>query len=454
MVSDASGDLLDPLFTTAAMRSVFSDRSRLQAMLDFEAALARALASAGMIPASAAVGIAAQCRAEHYDAAGLGQAAAAAGNPAIPLVRALTARVAEGDAAAAGYVHWGATSQDVMDTGLVLQLRLALEALQTDLDGFAGALAGLAERHRHSVLAGRTWLQQGPPVSFGLKAAGWLSAVERHRQRLAALHPGVLVLQFGGAVGTLASLGDRGLEVAAALARELELGLPALPWHTHRDNLGELAADLGLLTGTLGKIARDISLLMQTEVGEVLEPTAPGRGGSSTMPHKRNPVSCAVALSAAARVPGLVATMLGAMLQEHERGLGTWQAEWVTLPEICRLTAGALSEMYGATDGLDVRVQRMQDNLGITGGLLMAESVSTALAPELGRAEAHRLVAAACRRAAEGGRPLREVLAEEKTVSRLLPGAALDRLLDPAGYLGVAGELVDRVLAARGKDEN
>ncbi len=351
---------------------------------------------------------------------------------------------------AAGYVHWGATSQDAMDTGLMLQLRGALHHIETDLAALADGLAELARRHRDTVLAGRTWLQQGPPVTLGLKAAGWLSAADRHRERLRILRPAILMLQFGGAVGTLAALGDRGQEVAAELARELDLGLPELPWHTQRDWLAELATALGLVTGSLGKMARDVSLLMQTEVGEALEPAAPGRGGSSTMPHKRNPVSCAVTLSAAVRMPGLVATMLGAMVQEHERGLGGWQAEWQTLPEICLLTSGALREMTNVAVGLEVHPDRMQANLAISGGLLLAESVSMALAPTLGRDRAHHRVAAACRQAATTQQPLRAVLLQDETIAGLLPAAELDRLLDPANYLGVAGELVDRVLATRG----
>ncbi|HYW91201.1 MAG TPA: 3-carboxy-cis,cis-muconate cycloisomerase [Gammaproteobacteria bacterium] len=451
---DPASGLLEPLFTTGPMASVFSDAARLQGMLDFEAALARALAGRGLLPRSAAAAIAGECRAELYDIAGLGRAAATAGNPAIPLVRELTARVGRRDAAAAGWVHTGATSQDAMDTGLVLQLRAALDLLGSDLAGLSAALAGLAREHADEVLAGRTWLQQAPPVTLGLKAAGWLDAVERHRQRLAALRPRLLVLQFGGAVGTLASLGEKGMDVAAALADELSLSLPHVPWHTHRDRLAELAATLGLVTGTLGKMARDVSLLMQTEVGEALEPGGPGRGGSSTMPHKRNPVSCAITLGAATRMPGLVATMLAALVQEHERGLGTWHAEWETLPEICRLTAGALREMTAASEGLETHPGRMCANLQITRGLLMAEAVSLALASSLGREKAHELVAGACRRAVEQERTLREVLAAEEQVRGLLDEAELDRLLDPAGYLGAARVLVERVLAARDQSSN
>jgi len=298
------------------------------------------------------------------------------------MVKALTALVAKKDKVAAGYVHWGATSQDAMDTGLVLQLRRTFELIDRDVARLAQALSSAAKKHRRTPLAGRTWLQQAVPVTFGLKAAGALSALDRHRERLRELRPRVLVIQFGGAAGTLASLGLRGLDVAKALAAQLKLGSPDVPWHTHRDRIAEVATVLGLLTGTLGKIAKDLSLLMQTEVGEALEPAAPGKGGSSSMPHKRNPVDAAIALAAATKVPALVSVMLSAMPQEHERGLGNWHAEWETLPEICMLCAGALDHLTQAIEGLEVDPKRMRRNLDITQGLIVAEAVSAALAPD------------------------------------------------------------------------
>jgi 3-carboxy-cis,cis-muconate cycloisomerase len=246
-------------------------------------------------------------------------------------------------------------------------------------------LARLAEAHKSTLLAGRTWLQQGPPVTFGLKVAGWLDAVERHRERLKQARKQILVLQFGGAVGTLAAVGDRGLELASALARELKLDLPEVPWHSHRDRLAEVAASLGLLVGSLGKIARDISLMSQTEIDEVVEPSGPGRGGSSTMPHKRNPVGSAVILAAALRVPALVSTVLTAMVQEHERGLGGWHAEWETLPEIFRLTAGALAHTNEIVAGLEIHPEKMSQNLNVTHGLVLAEAVAFALRERLGK---------------------------------------------------------------------
>jgi 3-carboxy-cis,cis-muconate cycloisomerase len=441
--------LLDPLFRTDAMREIFSDRGRLQGMLDFEAALARAEARLGVIPKAAAPAIEAQCQAKLFDIEALARAAALAGNTAIPMVKALTALVGKKDKEAAGYVHWGATSQDAMDTGLVMQLRSAFDLIDADLARLAEALARLAKKHKRTPLAGRTWLQQALPITLGLKAAGALSAVDRHRVRLSELRAHVLVIQFGGAAGTLASLGGRGLDIARALAAELKLGDPDIPWHAHRDRVAEVATTLGLLVGTLGKIAHDVSLMMQTEVGEAFEPAAPGRGGSSTMPHKRNPVGCAVVLAAATKVPALVSVMLAAMVQEHERGLGNWQAEWETLPEICMLSAGALGQVTQMIEGLEIDTARMRRNLDATHGLILAEAVSAALAPKLGREAAHGLVEQACRHAVEQDKPLRDVLVKDAKVGKLLSTADLDRLLDPANYLGVAEQFVDRVLASR-----
>jgi len=441
--------LLDPLFTTAPMRAVFSDRGRLQGLLDFEAALARAEARVGVVPAAAVAAIGAQCRADAFDFGELAHGAALAGNTAIPMVKALTALVAARDEAAARYVHWGATSQDAMDTGLVLQLRAALDLFDADLARLAEVLARLAGEHKRTVLAGRTWLQQATPVTFGLKAAGALSAVERHRARLRELRPRVLVLQFGGASGTLAALGADGLKVAAALAEDLQLGLPDVPWHAQRDRVAEVATALGLVVGTLGKVARDLALLMQTEVGEAFEPAAPGKGGSSTMPHKRNPVACAAILAAAIRVPGLVSTMLAAMVQEHERGLGDWHAEWDTLPEICLLAGGALARLVEVLAGLELDPARMTGNLEATRGLVLAEAVTMALGGAIGRLPAHHLVEAACRRAVAEDRHLREVLGADAEVRKHLSEADLARLLDPANYVGLAETLVERALAAR-----
>ena len=418
-------------------------------MLDFEAALARAQARLGVVPKVVAPAIEAKCRAELFDLAALGRNTASAGNPAIPMVKALTALVARRNKSAAGYVHWGATSQDAMDTGLVLQLRAACKLIDADLDRLANALARLARKHKRTPMAGRTWMQQALPITFGLKAASALSAVQRHRMRLRELQARVLVIQFGGAAGTLASLGERGSAVVRALAAELKLGDPGISWHAQRDRVAEVATTLGLLVGTLGKIAQDVALMMQTEIGEAFEPTAPGRGGSSTMPHKRNPVACAVVLAAATRVPALVSVMLAAMVQEHERGLGGWHVEWETLPDICMLSAGALEQTARMMEGLQVDAGRMRHNLEATHGLIMAEAVSAALASKLGRAAAHALIEGACRRAVERKESLRDTLMRDAEVAKLLSSADLKRLCDPACYLGAAEQLVDRVLASR-----
>ena len=444
--------LLDALFTTAQMRSVFSDAQRLQRMLDFEAALARAEANAKVIPASAAAPIAACCRAELFDIDTLSEAAAPAGNVAIPLVKALTSRVAQDHADAARFVHWGATSQDVIDSGLVLQMRDGLDALQADYARLSEALAALAQREARTLIAGRTWLQQALPISFGVKAAGWLSAVERDRERIAAVRARAIVLQFGGAAGTLASLADRGIDVARALGTELDLAVPDIPWHSQRDRVAEIASVLGIAVGTLGKIGRDVSLLMQTEIGEAFEPSALGRGGSSTMPHKRNPVSAAVVLSAATRVPGLVATMLSAMVQEHERGLGGWHAEWETLPEIFSLTHGALTQVLHVVSGIELDRDRMRANLDVTRGLLAAEAVALALGQTLGKQQAHHLIEEASRISIASRRPLRDVLAESAKVRAQLDDAALERLFDPMNALGASMEWIRRVREARSTD--
>ncbi len=440
--------LLDPLFRWQAVENVFSDRARIQSMLDFEAALARAEARMSVIPGSAATPIAAKCRAELYDFEALAQAAAQAGNLAIPLVKQLTASVATEDKAAARFVHWGATSQDAIDTGFVLQARRALELLALELDRFSDILARLAQEHRATTLAGRTWMQQALPTTLGLRVAGWLDAVDRHRLRLAETQSRALVLQFGGAVGTLAALGDKGMVVAEALGQELKLALPVAPWHAHRDRAAEIATTLGLCVGTLGKIARDLSLQAQTEVGEIFEPAAPGRGGSSTMPHKRNPVTAAVVLAAAARVPALVSNMLSAMVQEQERGLGGWHLEWEVLPEIMSLAAGALHHLCDTVEHLDIDAEKMRANLEITHGLIFAEAVQMVLAEHMGRQSAHELVEAACRTAQKQQRHLRDLLTGDPNIKEHLNEKDLHRLFDPARYLGVAGELIDRVLQA------
>ena len=446
--------LTGPMFSTDAMQAVFSDHACVQRMLDFEAALARAEAQHGVIPVSTVAAIVNCCDAARIDLPALAQAAAAAGNLALPLIRQFTAAVAPAGTGAAQYVHWGATSQDAIDTGLVLQLGDALAAIDADLSQLGDALARLAEQHRHTLLAGRTWMQHALPTTFGLKAAGWLDAVLRHQDRLTDVRARVRTLQFGGAAGTLAGLGPQGLQVAATLAAALQLALPDAPWHTQRDRVAEVATVLGLLAGTLGKMGRDISLHMQTDVAEAAEPMVEGRGGSSAMPHKRNPVSCAVALAAAVRVPGLVSIMLAGMVQEHERGLGGWQAEWDTLPQIVQLTAGALLQMREVASSLTVDTVRMRTNLDATHGQIMAEAVTLALGAKIGRIPAHQLVERACHLARQTGQHLGDVLTQDPAIGAAFTSSDIERLLDPAGYIGQAPAFVDRVLHAYRRRKN
>jgi 3-carboxy-cis,cis-muconate cycloisomerase len=441
-------ELLGQLFRSEDVEKVLSDSACLQGMLDFEAGLARAEARAGVIPSSAAEVIAAKCSAELFDFTELGRGAKLSGNIAIPLVKALTALVAQSDKAAARYVHWGATSQDAIDTGGVLQLRQAFKFISDDLDLLAKDLAELATKHKLTIMVGRTWMQQALPTTFGAKVAGWLDAVDRHCERLRETQRRALVLQFGGAVGTLAALGERGPDVARILAEELALGSPEIPWHSHRDRMAEVATTLGLCVGTLGKIAKDIALHSQTEIAEVFEPAEKGRGGSSTMPHKRNPVASAVILSAAMRMPGLVSTMLAAMVQEQERGLGGWHAEWETLPEIVSLSAGALRRMVEMAPGLEVDVRRMTENLEATRGLIFAEAVAMALAEKVGKAAAHDAVEKACDVARTEGKHLREVILADRLVRTHLSDAQVAGLFEAGKYLGGADLFVGRVVAA------
>ncbi|HAI46172.1 MAG TPA: 3-carboxy-cis,cis-muconate cycloisomerase, partial [Stenotrophomonas sp.] len=343
----------------------------------------------------------------------------------------------------------GATSQDAMDTGLVLQLRDALALIEADLATLAETLSRQALLHADTPLVGRTWLQHATPVTLGMKLAGILGAVTRHRQRLQELRPRLLVLQFGGASGSLAALGSKALPVAEGLAAQLKLTLPEQPWHTQRDRLVEFASVLGLIAGSLGKLGRDVSLLMQTEAGEVFEPSAPGKGGSSTMPHKRNPVGCVAAIAAATRVPGLLSTLFTAMPQPHERAAGQWHAEWDTVPEIVRLCAGSLAQVSVVVQGLQLDRARMQAHLDSHGGLLYAEAVTVTLAGTLGKAAAHALVEQAARRALDQSRHLHEVLQQMPEVTAHLSPAQLQALFAADSWRGMADTWIDRVLAQR-----
>jgi 3-carboxy-cis,cis-muconate cycloisomerase len=447
-MSTSLSPLLAPMLSSAAMRAVCDDAAMLQHMLDFEEALARAEAATGVIPESAAEPIARACKAEAFDFAGLAEAATRSGNLAIPLVKALTAEVARSDAQAARYVHWGATSQDVIDTAAMLGLRAGIDALLGDIDRAVAGFARLARQHRSTAMVARTWLQHALPMPFGLKLAEYAATLHRSKLRLQRMRRDTLALQFGGAAGTLAALGDKGLMVAEQLAQNLELPLPDAPWHTHRDRVAEAASVVAILAGSCGKIARDVSLMMQTDVAEAFEPSGEGRGGSSTMPHKRNPVAAATALAAATMAPGLAATILAAQVQDHERSAGPWHAEWPTLPTLLLVTSGGLAAIVDIAEGLEVDVARMRANLDATGGLIMAEAVTMALAEKLGKSEAHHLIEAASKKAVAEKKHLRDILAGDSQVAALLGDDGLARLFEPMAYQGASQALIDRLLAS------
>jgi 3-carboxy-cis,cis-muconate cycloisomerase len=436
-------DLFEPIFVPDEMREAVGGRAWLQAMLDAEAALAVAEARAGLIPAEAAKAISGCCTADRFDPDEIGREGRAAGNPVVPLVKALTAAVPE---EAARYVHKGATSQDIVDTAAMLVARRALDLILADFDRVAAACARLADAHRATIMAGRTLLQQALPITFGLKAAGWLVAVVEACRRLLTVRESGLAAQLGGAAGTLASLGPDGLQVLREFARELDLAEPVVPWHTARLRIAELGGALALGAGVMHKLALDVVLMAQTEIAEVAEPSGDGRGGSSTLPHKRNPILAVTAAACARRVPSLEHTLQAAMAQEHERAAGAWHAEWEPLSDALALTGGAAAAMREATEGLQVHPERMHANLDATDGLLLAEHVTTIAAKHLGRLEAHQLVEVASRRTLVHGSSLREELLAEPALRKVLSSAEIDAALDPARYLGSAGAFVDRAL--------
>ena len=448
-----SARLIESLATTPALAEVFSDESVLKAMLDFEAALARAEARLGIIPTTAADAITNSAKPGNFDGPALADAAFRAGTPAIPLVKALTDQVRRTNAEAARFVHWGATSQDVMDSAMSLLLKRAEPMLRDDLLRLEKALTGLTERHKESVMLGRTLLQPAPPVTFGLKAAGWLGSVRRGRRRLVNGFRLAAVLQLGGASGTLASLGEHGIAVREALGAELGLETPAAPWHTQRDQLATMICACGVLTGSLGKMARDIALLMQNEAGEAAEPGGEGRGGSSTMPHKRNPTACSLTLAAAQRVPGLVASFLSAMVQEHERAVGGWQAEWPVVAAVVQSTGVAVASMAEVAEGLSVDTEKMRVNIERTNGLIFAERAMMLLGSKLGRDVAHKLLDAAATKSVSEGRNLASVLAEIPEVNAHLGPAELKQLEVSEQYLGSA-EAFRKALVAETDREN
>jgi len=436
---------IDALFSTTEMAAAFSLEAHVRGMLAFEAALALAEARAGIIPQDAANTIAGSCREELFDVAALYREAEVAGTPAIPLVRMLTSQIGDD---AKKFVHWGATSQDTIDTALMLQMRDGIDLLVNGLLDVCAVCERLAEQHRYTLMAGRTLLQQAVPITFGLKAARWLAMAVRQVYALRERRKRSLAVQLGGAAGTLASLGDTGFQVVDLLADELGLPAPDLPWHSERDRITEIAGTLGVVAGAMTKIASDVALLAQTEVGEASEGTMPGKGGSSAMPQKHNPVDAAFAIASARLAIGEVSVILSAMTQEHERAVGGWQAEWVALPNLFRYTSSAVEHVRGMISGLKVDPARMSANLELTQGLIMAESLTMALAPHVGRPEAQRIVKTLCDRAVRSGMYLREVVLEEEPVLRILSLEEIDRALDPGAYLGSTNVFIDHALAS------
>ena len=438
-------DIFKDIFGTPEMRAVFSDDNLLQCYVAAEVALAVAQGRAGVIPREAAEAIARLAPAVVLDRALLKQDAENIGYPIAGLVRQLSGKLGE----PGRYLHWGATTQDIADTASVLQIRAGLAIVERDLAAVSAALVRLAEQHRDTPMAGRTHLQQALPITFGYKCAVWLSMLDRHLMRLAELKPRVLVAQLGGAAGTLASLGDKGLEVRCEYARELGLANPTITWHVARDTVAETVQFLGLVTGSLGKIGFDVMLLMATEVGEVFEPFASHRGASSTMPQKRNPISSEILVANAKAVRQHAGLMLDAMVQDLERATGPWHAEWLALGESFMLAAGSMAQAKFMLEGLVVDAARMRRNLDMTQGLIVAEAVMMGLAPHLGRQQAHDVVYAACRSALTQGGSLFDVLAANPTVGAALPTERLRALCDPANYLGVAPAMVDAIIGQR-----
>jgi 3-carboxy-cis,cis-muconate cycloisomerase len=443
-VNPADSPILGTLYGSDAMRAVFDERTYFQRMLDVEAALARVQARLGIIPPDAADAIGRAARVENLRTEELATSARNVGYPVVGLVAGLSRAAGE----AGGWTHWGATTQDIMDTATVLQIRDGLALIRTALRRMVAALAAQAELHRHTVMAGRTHLQQALPTTLGLKCAVWAQPLIAHVQRLDALRPRVEMVSFAGAAGTLASLGDQGIAVMEGLGAELGLAAPAAPWHVSHDGFTETVGFLGLICGSLAKFATDVTLLAQTEVGEVAEPYVAGRGSSSTMPQKRNPIASEYILAAARTVHALVPVMLGAMAADHERATGPWQAELLVLPQAFVLTHGALEHAATIAEGMAVDAERMRQNLDVTHGLIVSEAVMMGLAPHLGRGEAHHVVKHACDVALAEGIPLADALGREPTVTAKLGRAAVTRLTDPAHYLGSTDAFISRVLSA------
>lgn len=443
-INPADSAIFGALYGTDEIRTLFSDRTHLQLMLDVEAALARAEAKLGLLPSSVADSITRAARAENLRFDYIADSTRRIGYPVAAIVKEL-GRAA--GAEAARFIHFGATTQDILDTAIVLQLRDAFAIVRRDMLALARSLAARAERYRDTPMAGRTHLQHAVPITFGFKCAVWASPLVTHLERLGQAAHRILVVQFGGAAGTLAALGTNGPAVVEAFAGELALGVPMIPWHSQRDRFAEMSTILGFICGSLSKFAFDVTLMMQTEVAELSEPHEDGRGGSTTMPQKRNPIASEYILAATRAVHALVPLMLGAMTSDHERSTGPWQAESLALPQCVMLTAGALSHARSIADGMTVDVERMRRNLDLADGLIMAEAITTALIPAIGRAAAETAVARACNHAIEKRISLSAALRDDPVLRPLLTDAEIERLTDPAAYLGSAGAFVDKVVA-------
>lgn len=434
------------MFGQASMRGLFSDEAMVQRYLDVEAALARAQSRLGVIPEAAGASITAVADVARIDFDRLRERTGIVGYPILPLVEQLSGWPQGG---LGQYSHWGATTQDIMDTADVLQMRDALDLVSADLDAIGDTLATLAREHARTPMAGRTHLQHALPISFGYKCATWLAGVDRHRARLKELRSRLEVVSFSGAAGTLASLGTEGLAVQEALAEELGLGVPAMTWHTTRDAFAEATGLLALVTGSIGKIGYDLMLLMQSEVGEVFEPFVPGRGASSTMPQKRNPIASELMVAGAKIVRESHGAMLDAMVQDHERATGPWQVEWQAIPTAFIVSSGALAACRDCLAGLDVRTDAMARNLDASGGLIVAEAVMMHLAPTLGRQVAHDVVYAACRASLETGTPFVDALLAAPEIAAQADRATLERVTNPVNYLGAAPAMVERCVSGR-----
>jgi 3-carboxy-cis,cis-muconate cycloisomerase len=437
--------LLSPLMSSPAMRAIVEDSARIQRMLDFEVALARAEAAVAVIPASAVDAIQKAARAELYDPVTLGEAALVAGDIATPLLKALSAEVEKADPEAARYVHWGACAQDVIDTALMLELRAGIDALLTDLNRAIDGLVALAGKHRRTAAVARTGLQHALPMPFGLKVAGYAAALARSRERLRRLRREALVLQFGGPAGTLAALGEHGLAVTDRLAALLDLPAAEAPWHGHSDRLSEIASALAVLAGTCGKIARDVALMMQTEVGEAFEPL---RSNVAATPYKRTPAAASIGQAAAALAPNLAATVVAGQVQDHEGAAAGWQAQWHAFPALLLVTAGALAAAADIAQGLEVDAERMRSNLDVAQGLIMSEAVTQALGSKLGPYQALLIVDEATRKALATKLHLNSILAEDPRVTAQMTPGELARLFELMGYQGVAQTFIDRLIAS------